>query len=53
MISSETAVAPDWRSRGDVHQYLSLFSDRLIISAGTMKLAAPASGAGPLKNERF
>jgi AraC family transcriptional regulator, transcriptional activator of the genes for pyochelin and ferripyochelin receptors len=47
--ASDTAVAPDLRSRADVHQYLSLFSDRLIISAGTMKLAAPASGAGPLK----
>ncbi len=47
--SSETTVQPDMRGRMDERQYLGLFSDRLIISAGTMGLAAPVSGTGPLK----
>jgi len=46
---SGTAVQPDMRSRVDAHQYLSLFSDRLIISAGMTGPETPASGAGPLK----
>jgi AraC family transcriptional regulator, transcriptional activator of the genes for pyochelin and ferripyochelin receptors len=42
------SVTPDLRGRADVHQYLSLFSDRLIITAGTMGFPAPSAGEGPL-----
>lgn len=44
----DTTVTADPRGRSDVHQYLSLFSDRLIITAGTMGFPAPSAGEGPL-----
>src|SRR5262245_24970852 len=44
----DMSVTPDPRGRTDAHQYLSLFSDRLIISAGTVGFPAPSAGEGPL-----
>lgn len=43
------ALAPDFGRPAHPRQQLSLFSNRLIISAGTMELGAPVSGSGPLK----
>jgi AraC family transcriptional activator of pyochelin receptor len=48
-LRSEAAVNADLRSRVSARQYLSLFSDRLIISAGTTEPGAAISGTGPLK----
>jgi AraC family transcriptional activator of pyochelin receptor len=48
MASYETMVTSDLRGRSDAHQYLSLFSDRLIITAGTLGFPAPSAGEGPL-----
>jgi len=44
-----TTIQPNLRSRLDTRQYVGMFSDRLIISTGTMGLSTPVSGHGPLK----
>jgi AraC family transcriptional activator of pyochelin receptor len=46
---NEPSAGPNLRGRLDAHQYLGLFSDRLIISAGTLDPSACTWGAGPLK----
>lgn len=42
-------LAPDIDRRLSARQYVSIFSDRLIVSAGTLEIDAPTSGTGPLK----